>query len=203
MSLTFGRQGALATLSGQVRGVRGGGSRSRPSSSSQRRSCATARMPGGLFRSSSSRVGIVSSSRLPATCPRRRSSPWVPASRPSSTTSISFPRTGALPPPPPRIRAVPAARHRVRGGGAPAVGARSHAGGARSPAGGGGGRGHGRARPARVDVGRGAAQARREAVAREQHRFDTWGASAGQPPIVVFKMSRPGAPEVYTVRTLK
>jgi hypothetical protein len=25
----------------------------------------------------------------------------------------------------------------------------------------------------------------------------------GQPPLVVFKMSRPGAPDVYTVRTLK
>ncbi|WP_239470944.1 FecR family protein [Archangium violaceum] len=36
-----------------------------------------------------------------------------------------------------------------------------------------------------------------------KHRFDTWVASAGQPPVVVFKMSRPGAPDVYTVRTLK
>ncbi len=36
-----------------------------------------------------------------------------------------------------------------------------------------------------------------------KHRFDTWVASTGQPPVVVFKMSRPGAPEVYTVRTLK
>jgi hypothetical protein len=36
-----------------------------------------------------------------------------------------------------------------------------------------------------------------------KHRFDTWVAPLGQPPVVVFKMSRPGAPDVYTVRTLK
>ncbi|PTL79211.1 FecR domain-containing protein [Vitiosangium sp. GDMCC 1.1324] len=36
-----------------------------------------------------------------------------------------------------------------------------------------------------------------------KHRFDTWVASEGRPPRVVFKMSRPGAPDVHTVRTLK
>jgi hypothetical protein len=36
-----------------------------------------------------------------------------------------------------------------------------------------------------------------------KHRFDTWVAPVGQPPLIVFKMSRPGAPDVYTVRTLK
>ncbi|WNG49605.1 FecR domain-containing protein [Archangium minus] len=36
-----------------------------------------------------------------------------------------------------------------------------------------------------------------------KHRFDTWVSSEGRPPRVVFKMSRPGAPDVYSVRTLK
>lgn len=36
-----------------------------------------------------------------------------------------------------------------------------------------------------------------------KHRFDTWVAPEGKPPRVVFKMSRPGAPDVHTVRTLK
>jgi hypothetical protein len=36
-----------------------------------------------------------------------------------------------------------------------------------------------------------------------KHRFDTWVAAEGKPPRVVFKMSRPGAPDVHTVRTLK
>ncbi|HEX8826110.1 MAG TPA: hypothetical protein VF794_39760 [Archangium sp.] len=36
-----------------------------------------------------------------------------------------------------------------------------------------------------------------------KHRFDTWVSPAGQPPRVVFKISRSGAPDVYTVRTLK
>jgi hypothetical protein len=36
-----------------------------------------------------------------------------------------------------------------------------------------------------------------------KYRFDTWVAPVGQPPLIVFKMSRPGAPDVYTVRTLK
>ncbi|MFL5355040.1 hypothetical protein [Archangium sp.] len=36
-----------------------------------------------------------------------------------------------------------------------------------------------------------------------KHRFDTWVALEGKPPRVVFKMSRPGAPDVHTVRTLK
>jgi hypothetical protein len=36
-----------------------------------------------------------------------------------------------------------------------------------------------------------------------KHRFDTWVAPSGQPPLVVFKMSKAGAPDVYTVRTLK
>ncbi len=36
-----------------------------------------------------------------------------------------------------------------------------------------------------------------------KHRFDTWVAPSGQPPLIVFKLSRSGAPDVYTVRTLK
>jgi hypothetical protein len=36
-----------------------------------------------------------------------------------------------------------------------------------------------------------------------KHRFDTWVAPEGKPPRVVFKMSRPGAPDVHTVRSLK
>ncbi len=36
-----------------------------------------------------------------------------------------------------------------------------------------------------------------------KHRFDTWVSPSGQPPLVVFKISRSGAPDVYTVRTLK
>ncbi|WP_309891177.1 FecR domain-containing protein [Archangium sp.] len=36
-----------------------------------------------------------------------------------------------------------------------------------------------------------------------KHRFDTWVSPSGQPPVVVFKISRSGAPDVYTVRTLK
>ncbi|HEX5752274.1 MAG TPA: hypothetical protein VFZ09_39070 [Archangium sp.] len=36
-----------------------------------------------------------------------------------------------------------------------------------------------------------------------KHRFNTWVVPEGRPPLVVFKLSRPGAPDVYTVRTLK
>lgn len=36
-----------------------------------------------------------------------------------------------------------------------------------------------------------------------KHRFNTWVEPEGRPPLVVFKLSRPGAPDVYTVRTLK
>jgi hypothetical protein len=36
-----------------------------------------------------------------------------------------------------------------------------------------------------------------------KHRFDTWVAPSGQPPLIVFKLSKAGAPDVYTVRTLK
>jgi hypothetical protein len=36
-----------------------------------------------------------------------------------------------------------------------------------------------------------------------KHRFNTWVVPEGRPPVVVFKLSRPGAPDVYTVRTLK
>jgi hypothetical protein len=36
-----------------------------------------------------------------------------------------------------------------------------------------------------------------------KHRFDTWVAPMGMPPLLVFKMTRPGAPDVLTVRTLK
>lgn len=36
-----------------------------------------------------------------------------------------------------------------------------------------------------------------------KHRFDTWVDPEGKPPRVVFKLSRPGAPDVHTVRTLK
>ncbi|MCY1033191.1 hypothetical protein OV207_17160 [Corallococcus sp. BB11-1] len=36
-----------------------------------------------------------------------------------------------------------------------------------------------------------------------KHRFDTWVAPMGTPPLLVFKMTRPGAPDVLTVRTLK
>lgn len=36
-----------------------------------------------------------------------------------------------------------------------------------------------------------------------KHRFSTWAEPVGAPPLLVFKMNRPGAPEVYTVRTLK
>jgi hypothetical protein len=36
-----------------------------------------------------------------------------------------------------------------------------------------------------------------------KHRFSTWAEPVGAPPRLVFKMTRPGAPEVYTVRTLK
>ncbi|MCE9673792.1 FecR family protein [Myxococcus stipitatus] len=36
-----------------------------------------------------------------------------------------------------------------------------------------------------------------------KHRFDTWVEPVGAPPLLVFRMTRPGAPEVYTVRTLK
>ncbi|MCY1075566.1 FecR domain-containing protein [Archangium lansingense] len=36
-----------------------------------------------------------------------------------------------------------------------------------------------------------------------KHRFNTWVEPEGQPPLVVFKLSRPGAPDAYTVRTLK
>ncbi|QSQ19406.1 FecR domain-containing protein [Pyxidicoccus parkwayensis] len=36
-----------------------------------------------------------------------------------------------------------------------------------------------------------------------KHRFSTWVEPVGSPPLLVFKMERPGAPEVHTVRTLK
>ncbi|RYZ35261.1 MAG: hypothetical protein EOO71_36115 [Myxococcaceae bacterium] len=36
-----------------------------------------------------------------------------------------------------------------------------------------------------------------------KHRFDTWVTPMGTPPLLVFKMTRPGAPDVLTVRTLK
>lgn len=36
-----------------------------------------------------------------------------------------------------------------------------------------------------------------------KHRFSTWVEPVGSPPMLVFKMLRPGAPEVHTVRTLK
>ncbi|MFE8601100.1 hypothetical protein [Archangium violaceum] len=36
-----------------------------------------------------------------------------------------------------------------------------------------------------------------------KHRFNTWVVPEGRPPLVVFKLSRPRAPDVYTVRTLK
>ncbi|MCP3104168.1 FecR family protein [Myxococcus sp. K15C18031901] len=36
-----------------------------------------------------------------------------------------------------------------------------------------------------------------------KHRFDIWAEPVGSPPLLVFRMTRPGAPEVYTVRTLK
>ncbi|WP_338279644.1 hypothetical protein [Corallococcus caeni] len=36
-----------------------------------------------------------------------------------------------------------------------------------------------------------------------KHRFDTWVPPMGMPPLLVFKMTRPGAPDVLTVRTLK
>ena len=36
-----------------------------------------------------------------------------------------------------------------------------------------------------------------------KHRFSTWVEPLGSPPLLVFKMRRPGAPEVYLVRTLK
>ena len=36
-----------------------------------------------------------------------------------------------------------------------------------------------------------------------KHRFDTWVLPMGMPPLLVFKMTRPGAPDVLTVRTLK
>ncbi|MFP2912889.1 hypothetical protein ACLESD_49365, partial [Pyxidicoccus sp. 3LFB2] len=36
-----------------------------------------------------------------------------------------------------------------------------------------------------------------------KHRFSTWVEPLGTPPLLVFKMSRPGAPEMYTVRTLR
>jgi hypothetical protein len=36
-----------------------------------------------------------------------------------------------------------------------------------------------------------------------KHRFNTWVVPEGRPPLVVFKLSRPGTPDVYTVRTLK
>ncbi|MBZ4418159.1 FecR family protein [Myxococcus sp. RHSTA-1-4] len=35
-----------------------------------------------------------------------------------------------------------------------------------------------------------------------KHRFSTWVQPVGSPPLLVFKMYRPGAPDVYTVRTL-
>ncbi|MFP2932840.1 hypothetical protein ACLESO_48385, partial [Pyxidicoccus sp. 3LG] len=36
-----------------------------------------------------------------------------------------------------------------------------------------------------------------------KHRFSTWVEPVGSPPLLVFKMTRSGAPEVHTVRTLK
>ncbi|NTX58125.1 FecR domain-containing protein [Myxococcus sp. CA039A] len=36
-----------------------------------------------------------------------------------------------------------------------------------------------------------------------KHRFDTWVEPVGAPPLLVFKMTRPGAPDVHTVRTLR
>ncbi|WP_426749996.1 hypothetical protein [Myxococcus sp. Y35] len=36
-----------------------------------------------------------------------------------------------------------------------------------------------------------------------KHRFSTWVEPVGSPPVLVFKMTRPGAPAVHTVRTLK
>nr|BDT32670.1 FecR family protein [Myxococcus sp. MH1] len=36
-----------------------------------------------------------------------------------------------------------------------------------------------------------------------KHRFDTWVEPVGSPPLLVFRMTRPGAPDVHTVRTLK
>ncbi|WNZ64034.1 hypothetical protein QEG98_10260 [Myxococcus sp. MxC21-1] len=36
-----------------------------------------------------------------------------------------------------------------------------------------------------------------------KHRFNTWVEPVGSPPVLVFKMTRPGAPAVHTVRTLK
>ena len=36
-----------------------------------------------------------------------------------------------------------------------------------------------------------------------KHRFNTWVAPQGQPPLVLFKMTRPGSPDLYTVRALK
>jgi len=36
-----------------------------------------------------------------------------------------------------------------------------------------------------------------------KHRFSTWVEPVGSPPMLVFKMMRPGAPEVHMVRTLK
>jgi hypothetical protein len=36
-----------------------------------------------------------------------------------------------------------------------------------------------------------------------KHRFDTWVEPVGSPPLLLFKMQRAGAPEVYLVRTLK
>ncbi|AEI65395.1 FecR domain-containing protein [Corallococcus macrosporus] len=36
-----------------------------------------------------------------------------------------------------------------------------------------------------------------------KHRFSTWVEPVGAPPVLVFKMTRPGAPAVHTVRTLK
>ncbi|WP_338868259.1 hypothetical protein [Myxococcus stipitatus] len=36
-----------------------------------------------------------------------------------------------------------------------------------------------------------------------KHRFDTWVEPVGSPPMLMFKMSRPGAPDIHTVRTLR
>ncbi|HSP80426.1 MAG TPA: FecR domain-containing protein [Myxococcaceae bacterium] len=36
-----------------------------------------------------------------------------------------------------------------------------------------------------------------------KHRFDAWVTPVGRPPTVLFKMSRPGASDLYVVRTLK
>jgi hypothetical protein len=36
-----------------------------------------------------------------------------------------------------------------------------------------------------------------------KHRFDTWAEPVGTPPVLLFKMQREGAPDVYVVRTLK